>query len=370
MDQNIMDQIILGLSLTDWAIMIAVWAVSSAVLTVAKNLLISRFTRMAERTENQIDDIFADVMRATRKFFIFIVSAYLAVELIIGDAPTVGIIRKFAFLGVLLQIGFWGNALMDSLASWYLTRVGDSAATQVTAIKAFGLIGRLVVWSITLLLSLDNFGIDVTTLIAGLGIGGLAFALAIRPLLEDIFAYFSIVVDRPFVKGDYVVAGSFSGTVEHVGIKTTRFISKTGEEIVFPNSDLLSSRLRNYKKMKERRADFSLGVTYDTPAEKLSRLSGQIRQIVDNEELVRFDRGHLSEFGDSAIIFQFVYYMKDPAYGVYMDTQERINLAIIDLFQKEGIEFAFPTQTLHVESLPSVAPAQTPADEAAASETD
>jgi len=358
MDQNIMDQIILGLSITDWATMVGVWAVASVVLTVVKNVLISRFSRLAERSENQIDDIFADVLRSTRKFFIFIVSAYIAIEVVTGSSPVVVVIRKFAFLGVLLQVGFWGNAMIDALARWYLTKEGDSAATQVTAIKAFGLVGRLIIWSIALLFSLDNFGVDVTALIAGLGIGGLAFALAIRPLLEDIFAYFSIVVDRPFVNGDYVVAGDFSGTVEHVGIKTTRFTSISGEEIVFPNSDLLSSRIRNYKKMKERRADFSVGVTYDTPPDKLSRLSGQIQQIVENEEQARFDRGHLAEFGDSAIIFKFVFYMKVPAYAAYMDSQERINLAMIDLFNREGLEFAFPTQTLHVESLPATTSSQ------------
>lgn len=227
--------------------MTAVWAGLSVVLLIVKRILINRLTKLADRTENKIDDIFADVLRATRRFFILIVSAYIAVEIVTSGSEAIDVIRKIAFLGVLIQIGFWANALIDSMANYYVTQQGkEAAAGQITAVKAFGMVGRLVVWSVIVLLSLENFGIDVTALVAGLGIGGLAVALAIRPLLEDIMAYFSIVVDRPFVQGDYVVTGDFSGTVDHVGIKTTRFISISGEEIVFPNSDLLSSRLRNY----------------------------------------------------------------------------------------------------------------------------
>ncbi|TDI77184.1 MAG: mechanosensitive ion channel family protein [Bacteroidetes bacterium] len=354
MDQNILDQQYFGLIGSDWAIMIGVWLLSSLILMAVKRVLISRLAAKAAKTENKIDDIGAEVLGATRTFFILIMSAYAAVEIVSGGSPAFDTIRRLAFIGLLLQVGFWVNALIDSLAKWYTTRGQDEgASTQKTAVKAFGMVGRLVAWSILVLLLLENFGVDVTALIAGLGIGGLAVALAIRPILEDIFAYFSIIVDKPFENGDYVVAGSFSGTVQHVGIKTTRFTSGSGEEIIFPNSDLLSSRLRNYKKMKERRADYSVGVTYDTPQEKLEKLAGQIREIIEAEEDVRFDRGHLTDFGDSAIIFQFVYYMQNPAFAFYRDTQERINLKTMGLFQREGIEFAFPTQTLHIESIPA-----------------
>jgi len=211
------------------------------------------------------------------------------------------------------------------------------------------MVGRLVLWTLVFLALLDNFGVDVTALVAGLGIGGIAIALAVQNVLADLLAYVSIVADRPFVYGDYLVVGDYSGTVEHIGIKTTRIRSLTGEQIIFSNNDLLGSRVRNYKRMNERRALFSVGVTYDTSHEILTELPEMLRGIVEAQENVRFDRAHLKTFGDFAIQFEVVYHMVVPDYAVFMDTQQTINLAIHRLFTDRGIEFAFPTQTIHLE---------------------
>ena len=219
---------------------------------------------------------------------------------------------------------------------------------MATAIGAMGFIATLGLWTILVLTALDSFGIEITALVASLGIGGVAVALALQNVLGDLFASLSIVLDKPFVLGDFIIVGDFMGTVEHVGLKTTRIRSLSGEQLVFSNSDLLSSRIRNYKRMNERRALFSVGVTYDTPADKLRKIPEIIRTAVEDQENTRFDRSHFKQYGPSSLDFETVYYMLVPDYNAYMDTQQAINLRIFERFAEEGLEFAFPTRTVHL----------------------
>jgi small-conductance mechanosensitive channel len=207
-------------------------------------------------------------------------------------------------------------------------------------------LGRLATWVVVLLLGLDNLGIDVTALVAGLGVTGIAVALAVQNILGDLFASLSIVLDKPFVIGDFLAVGDMMGSVEYVGLKTTRLRSLSGEQLVFSNSDLLGSRIRNFGRMAERRALFTIGVTYQTPREKLERIPQMIREAVEAQPQTRFDRSHFARYGDSAITFETVYYVTVPEYPVYMDIQQAINLRIHEAFEREGIEFAYPTQTV------------------------
>jgi len=195
--------------------------------------------------------------------------------------------------------------------------------------------------------------VDITGLAAGLGIGGIAVALAAQSILGDLFAAFSIYIDQPFVIGDYLVVGSYNGTVEKIGMKTTRLRSLTGEQLVFSNSDLVGSRIQNFGRLEERRAAFSVGVTYDTPTAKVEKIPGIIQDVVESQDHVRFDRSHFKEFGDSALIVETVYYVLLPAYQTKMDIQQAINLDLKRRFEAEGIEFAFPTQMIFVESVGS-----------------
>jgi small-conductance mechanosensitive channel len=188
----------------------------------------------------------------------------------------------------------------------------------------------------------------VTALMAGLGVGGIAVALAIQSVLGDLFASLSIALDKPFVIGDFVIVGDFMGTVERVGLKTTRIRSLSGEQLVFSNSDLLSSRIRNYKRMEERRVPFVVGVTYQTPAAELEAIPGVVRDIIESTDSTRFDRAHFKGFGDSAYLFEFVYYVLSADYAVFMDIQQAINLGIVRQFAERGIEIAYPTRTLHM----------------------
>jgi small-conductance mechanosensitive channel len=213
------------------------------------------------------------------------------------------------------------------------------------------------VWSVVLLLVLDNMGINITALVAGLGVGGIAVALAVQSILGDLFASLSIVLDKPFVVGDFLIIDDYMGSVEHVGLKTTRLRSLTGEQLVLSNTDLLSSRIRNYGRMQERRALFTLGVTYQTPRDKLRQIPEIIREAIEASEKTRFDRSHFKSYGAYSLDFETVYYVLEPDYALYMDIQQAVNLAIHERFEAEGIEFAFPTQTLFVEreAIPSAA---------------
>jgi small-conductance mechanosensitive channel len=201
---------------------------------------------------------------------------------------------------------------------------------------------------VVLLVALDNLGIDVTALVAGLGIGGVAVALSVQNILGDLFASLSIILDKPFVIGDFLIIDDYMGSVEYVGLKTTRVRSLSGEQLIFSNSDLLKSRIRNYGRMFERRVVFSIGVTYDTPREKLRRIPGIIQKAIEAEDKTRFDRSHFMKYGDYSLQFETVYYVLSADYNSYMDIQQAIYFAIHEAFEQEQIEFAYPTQTLFV----------------------
>jgi len=208
------------------------------------------------------------------------------------------------------------------------------------------------VWSSHLVIP-DHMGFNITALVAGLGIGGVAVALAVQNILGDLFASLSIVLDKPFVVGDFIVVDDMRGTVERVGVKSTRVRSLDGESLVFSNSELLKSRIRNFRQLTERRVLFTIGVTYQTPAAQVGSIPAWLRAIVEEREKTRFDRAHFKEYADSALVFEVVYYVLDPAYNVYMDIQQAINLEILERFTAEGIGFAYPTQTLHIATVPA-----------------
>lgn len=214
------------------------------------------------------------------------------------------------------------------------------------------LLGRVALWSLVLLLILDNLGLNVSALIASLGIGGIAVALAVQNILGDLFASLSIAIDKPFVIGDFIIVDDLMGTVEHVGLKTSRIRSLGGEQIVFSNNDLLKSRIRNYKRMQERRVVFAIGVTYGTAEKELERIPDIIRQAIEAQPAARFDRTHFKGFGAFSLDFEAVYYVRQADYNVYMDAQQAINLQLVRDFAAKGIDFAFPTQTLHIASAP------------------
>jgi small-conductance mechanosensitive channel len=339
----------LGNDILAWGIAVGIVLVVLTVTRVLKAVLVRRFASRAAKTTTELDDFLVEMVRKIRLFVLFALALYsgsLALEL---PERFTAWIRALTFIFFLVQLGIWGNALISFFLERYRQRHLEQDPDRVTSLRAVSFVARLTLYSIVILLALDNLpGVEITTLIAGLGIGGIAIALAVQNVLGDLFASLSIALDKPFVIGDFIIVGEFLGTVEYIGLKTTRIRSLSGEQLVFSNNDLLKSRIRNYKRMKERRILFSFGVVYQTPSEKLEKIPGFVREIVEAQEKARFDRAHFKEYGDFSLNFEVVYYVLVPDYPVYMDTQQAINLALYRKFEEEEIEFAYPTQTLYL----------------------
>ena len=337
-------------STTEWLSALGVFVGAVLLMLLVRRLIVSRLSLMAQRTNTDIDDFAVEVLRRTRLYFIVVVSAVvasLALDLPNRWEHTRGIILVVA---IALQAGVWGNGLIAFWINRHVRKSGRTGAAATT-LGALGFLARVVLWGILLLVALDNVGFDVTAVVTGLGIGGIAIALAIQNVLSDLFGALSIVLDKPFVVGDFIVIDAFEGTVEHVGLKTTRLRSISGEQIIISNADLLKSRIRNYQRLQERRVKFVLGVQYDTPPEKAERIPGIIREVVSAQRLVRMDRSHLARLSESSIDFETVYYFSSPDYNLFMDTQQTIVLELLRRFAAEGIQFAFPTRTVVVRDL-------------------
>lgn len=227
----------------------------------------------------------------------------------------------------------------------YLTEQ-DETGGKLKQVRGIILILNSILWVIGLIFLFDNLGFNVTAVLTGLGVGGIAIALAAQTILGDIFNYFVIFFDRPFELGDFIIVGEVLGTVEYIGLKTTRIKSLQGEQVIFSNSNLTNSQIHNYKRMNERRVLFKLGVVYDTGTEKLAQIPELIKSIINEQNATRFDRAHFASFGDYSLNIEVVYYILNADYNQYMDIQQQINLTIYDEFAKRGIEFAFPTYTI------------------------
>ena len=343
-----LDRVLLGNSGAAWLRTVVVFVAVASGLRLLVILLVRRMSALALVTHTDLDDLLAELLRKTKSFFILAAALWMAAGFLSLEDGVSDALDRVLVIALILQGGFWAVGVIAYLIGRYRRRQVETDPASATAIGVMSFIARTLVWAVALLLMLDNVGVDVTALITGLGIGGIAVALALQNVLSDLFASLSILLDKPFVVGDFVVVGEIMGTVEYVGLKTTRIRSLSGERVVVSNSDLLSSRIRNFKHMNERRAVFQIGVTYDTPLEKLQAIPTIIREAVERQDKTRFDRSHFKAYGSFSLDFETVYYMLIPNYNAFMDTQQRINLELFRRFQAEGIEFAYPTQTLFV----------------------
>jgi small-conductance mechanosensitive channel len=344
-----LDRTFAGNTITAWLWAIGTLAVIGLILWVVKVAVLRRLEGLARRTKTDIDDLILILLRRTRYMLLAWLAITVALRILTIGEDTRGLLRTIAILAFLLQLGIWANGLIEFWVLRYTRDRHPTDATSITTFRAIGFALRVLAWSIVLLLALDNFGIDVTALITGLGIGGVAVALAVQNILGDVLAALAIVLDKPFVIGDFIIVGSEMGTVEQIGIKTTRLRSLGGEQIIFSNAELLKSRIRNYKRMEERRILFRFGVLYSTPPELVERLPQIAREAVLAQEGVRFDRAHFAALSESSLDVEVVYYVLSPDYNRYMDVQQGINLYLLRKIQEVGADFAFPTRTLHVE---------------------
>ncbi|MGH7545674.1 MAG: mechanosensitive ion channel family protein, partial [Gemmatimonadota bacterium] len=300
----------LGNPLRAWLVAAAIAVAALIVLRVVTAVLHGRLAKRAARTTNDLNDLAADLVGKTRLFFLFFLAVYIGAQLVELPAKAAGLVRAAAVIALLLQGAFWANEVLAFWIHRWMKKRIDQDPAAATSIAALRFIGKLAVWTFVLLLALDNLGVDVTALVTGLGVGGIAVALAAQNILSDLFASLTIVFDKPFVIGDFIIVGDQAGTVEYIGLKTTRVRSLWGEQLVFANSDLLSSRIRNFKRMHERRIVFKVGVVYGTSHEKVRRIPGMIREIIEAEPLARFDRAHFQAFGNFSLDFEMVYWVK------------------------------------------------------------
>ncbi|WP_028312461.1 mechanosensitive ion channel family protein [Derxia gummosa] len=356
------------LASNDWMDFALAGAIALGVMLViylVGGLLLRRLARFAEHTATHWDDALVAVLRGTRFPFVLIVGLMVGVQYLELSPTARTVFGRVAVTVLILQAALWANAALRQWLHGYDERQRAQPGGGVSS-ALIGFLGRVLLWSMFLLLILDNLGVNITALVAGLGVGGIAIALAVQNILGDLFASLSISIDKPFVIGDFIAVDDYLGSVQQIGIKTTRLASLSGEQIVVGNADLLKSRIRNYKRMLERRVVFKLGVVFDTEPAKVERAAHLLRDIVGGRQNVRLDRAHFSAIGESALEFEIVYYVLSPDFNAYMDIQQAINLAILESFRAEGIAFAFPTRTVQVQGWPP-APASRTAGTPAAS---
>ncbi len=356
-------QLIAQNTLQDWAY--ALLAASSFILLLygLRWLVLHHLERVANNTDTVIDDFLVDMLSATRVLLTTAIGLYLGTHfLTLPDALEKWVGRIFITV-VILQVGFWSVRGLVFWLRYHFTQ-GDKEdeGARSMSLSLLSFLGQVVIWVLVLLLMLDNLGINVTALVASLGIGGIAVALAMQNILGDLFASLSIAIDKPFVIGDFIIVDDVMGNVEHVGLKTTRIRSLSGEQIILSNNDLLKSRIRNYRRMQERRVAFAIGITYDTTADQLERIPGLIELAIGAQPDVRFDRAHLKGLGAFSFDYEAVYYVLSADYNVFMNVQQGINLQLVRSFAEQKIGFAFPTQTLYLNhnAIPGLANAAEP----------
>lgn len=334
----------------DWLIALGLSAAIALAVYLFKPILIRRLSGAIEHSNTKIDDALLAALRSTRFWIIVIFAISIGSRYLELPDPHSRALATVTALALFLQAGLWANTVFK----FWLHRSQEKAllsnASAATSLSAIGFLGQMALWTVVTLLALDNMGVNITALVAGLGVGGVAVALAVQNILGDLFASLSIVVDKPFVIGDFIIIENYMGTVEYVGLKTTRIRSLDGEQIIFSNSDLLQSRVRNYKRMFERRVVFSFSLVYETTPDQLEKVPPIVRAAIEEQgEKVRFDRAHFQKFGDHALVFEAVYIVRDPDFNLYMDIQQAINLRILRELSARDIFFAIPRQTVKVD---------------------
>jgi small-conductance mechanosensitive channel len=343
-----------GMPLRDWSIAAAIALIVPLVLSLGRNLARRWLGSWAEGTARRWDDVIATLIGSLRTYFFLAVGLWLASEYVRLSPVVLRAVRVAITLTTLLQIGLSAQAAARAISSGWLSHDADGEAK--TAASAVSFLVSLGVWAALVMVALSTLGFEISALVAGLGVGGVAAALAVQSILGDLFASLSIYFDRPFYLGDFIIVGDSMGTVEKIGLRTTRLRALGGEQLVLANGELTKSRIQNFKRMQERRIVFKFGVEYSTPHEVLQAIPQLIRQIVEARDGARLDRAHFAAFGDFSLNYEIVYFVGSADYNAYMDHQQAINLALVKAFADRGIAFAFPTQTVLLRG--SSAPAQ------------
>lgn len=337
--------VFLGNTLLEYLTALGLFVLFLIIFRIFQKLILNRLKKIARKTKTDVDDVLIEAIQSLKPPFYYFVSIYFILPFLNISAGILGFVKGLLVVLIMYQIIKSLQIVIDYVFE-KLTSKKEDKGTKL----AFSYLGKFVkigVWVLGLLLVLSNLGVNVNSLLAGLGIGGVAFAFAFKNILGDLFASFVIFFDKPFLPGDFIMMGDTKGTIQKIGIKTTRLRAPTGEEIIVANQALTSAKLYNYKNLEERKATFSFGVTYETSAEKLKEIPQMVADIISGMKKTRFERAHFNRFDDSALNFDVLYYMTVRDYAKYLDTQQAINIKILEKFEKEGIEMAYPTRVVY-----------------------
>ena len=338
--------VVLGNTLGEYTLALAVFLLALAVFALVQFFVLSWFAVIAKKTETDLDDAILKMIRSFRPPFYLFLAFWVALRFITLHGVADSIVTAILVVWMVYQVVIVVGILVEDVVFRHLVK--DKDETTKSALHLIANLARGVIWVLGILLIMSNFGIDVTSLMAGAGIAGIAVAVALQGILSDLFSSFSLYFDKPFRVGDYITTKDTSGTVKHIGIKSTRLHALSGEEVVLSNQALTAAKIQNYGIMEERRASFTFGILYETKAEQVRAIPSMVKEIVDSVDIARFERAHFKKFNDSSLDFEVVYYVTDSDYSLFMDVQQAINIKLFERLEKEGIAFAYPTRTVYI----------------------
>ena len=346
---NIFDYIFLDNSIKAWSISLGIIVTCIILSRFLRTIVVTRLKKFASHTQSTIDDFVVQEFERTIMPFLYILGVYAGIQYLNISNKVDHVLR----VAIMVVAVFFIIRLITGIVRYLfqnLLRKRQGQQVEIKQAKGILTIINAIIWIVGIVFLVDNLGYNITTIITGLGIGGIAIALAAQAILADLFSYLVIFFDKPFETGDFIIIGDKMGVVDYIGIKTTRLRAIGGEQLIIANTDLTNSRVQNYKRMEKRRVVFSIGIAYETPVQKLKEIPGMIEAIIVKQDDAQFDRAHFAAFGNFSLNFEIVYFILSADYNMYMDRQQSIYLAIVEKFESESILFAYPTQTLYVNS--------------------
>lgn len=332
-----------------WILGLGISLLAYMVVYGTKRILCTRLSRLFGKTGNKWDDIVVHTLEHTTTVFMISLAVYISFRLVEHEPRYNLYVNRTFFVIAMLQVAIWMNFLVNQWVNSFINRKTRKNPAAASSISLIQLLAKLLIVSVVALFTLHNLGINITTILAGFGVGGIAVALALQKILGDLFSSLSIVMDKPFVVGDFIILDQYLGEVEKIGLKTTRIRSLSGEQIIISNSDMLSARIRNYKRLKERRIAFVIGLPLSSDPNNVKKAVSLITAVINSKDRVRFERSHLMSIGRSFLDIESVYWVLSDDYDLHMDIQQKILMDILLAFKAEGLETARPTQTVHIE---------------------
>jgi small-conductance mechanosensitive channel len=342
------DTVYFNNTVRDWTIALSLIVGLMLIFRIFRTIVLQRLKAWTAKTESRVDDFAIRLLERSVLPLLYLAGFYAGLYYL-NFPPRVDRVLKVGFL---VAGTFFILKLISGFIHFFLHRAirhHENREAKEKQLRGILFIINVIVWILGFVFLLSNLGYNITAVITGLGVGGIAIALASQVILGDLFSYFVIFFDRPFEIGDSIQVDDKSGTVEYIGIKTTRLRATSGEQLIFSNTNLTNARVHNHKRMQTRRVQFVLGVVYRTPAEKLKRIPELVKQIITSKPDLTYDRGHFAAYGDFSLKFEFVYMVNTADYGVFMDRQQAIYFEIFEVFEREKIEFAYPTQEIQVQ---------------------